>query len=482
MSLQTTSAPGTKERSYIRPDANVYQLHAVKNSGEFSSIRREVKNWFNLINLYVYLWPLARFRSYRIRQTPFFKKAAALPYFSELWETISKGSFAYNTFLFRKAATGRHAKKTMLVDLTCLALLFGDEFIDGISNELGKDYVKELLSHGEKRFYLQVNKNENGKPELEYNFDLFTILPTHTWTAKNEKYGIDYRHFYQLLNDLLALMNKKLEELPDAMAWPAANKIKEACDLCFDTYIHDIRETPVQQKEEDCDQYILFHEKKNRCIQKRLLELRGLLLHKDLNRYQKKFNGWLDIISTMQIYDDIQDCRTDENFQDNLLLKYASQYFPGEYAWFCSHKNKMFDDGSWRMMVSTNMPCSVYMCIKLAKDKMLDEMCWTQQKICNYLWKNNWFQPTRKNFPQHTQKEPRQMLIEILENTKPVFAVTGSEAEWKAFALETATHQFRLKKFIYLRLKLRQAYFLYFNFLHLNSYEKARMLDRVLYK
>ena len=80
-----------------------------------------------------------------------------------------------------------------------------------------------------------------------------------------------------------------------------------------------------------------------------------------------------------------------EQFQDNLLLTFASGNFPEEMEWFHENKKKAFDDEQWRMQVSIHMPCSTYLCTKFIKDKMTNNMNWVQKKICNYLWKNNWF-------------------------------------------------------------------------------------------
>jgi hypothetical protein len=171
-----------------------------------------------------------------------------------------------------------------------------------------------------------------------------------------------------------------------------------------------------------------WHEKKNRSIQMRLLELRCVLLGKPVDHFESNFNGWLDIISTMQVYDDMQDCRGDEQFQDNLLLAFASGNFPEEMEWFHKNKKRQLDDIQWRFAVSLNMPCSVYLCTIFTKDKMLQNMCWVQKKICNYLWKKNWFDPGRQ--------AERLTFEDVLEKTFPVFTLTKSETEWNLFSCQ----------------------------------------------
>ena len=447
-------------------------LYVVKDRGEISDWTDEVAHWFDPINFYVYLWQPVRWRNHFLTKHSFFKTAFQLPHFNTLWDNICKGSFAYNTFLFRKPAFSKNYNNTFLADLTCLALLFGDEFIDGVCSEISKEKVRQLLKENGNTFYLSVNDHID-HPQLEYSFDLYKLLPESVWKLKNEKYSIDYNEFYQLLRSLLDLMNGRLKKMDRAIAKKAADKIKEACDLCFDTFIHDVKDTPVQLYYRGMIPPTEWHEKKNRSIQMRLLELRCVLLDKPIDLFEKKFNGWLDIISTMQVYDDMQDCRGDEQFQDNLLLAFASGNFPEEMEWFHQNKKQTVDDEQWRIEVSLNMPRSVYLCTKFTKDRMVQNMSWVQKKICNYLWKNNWFKP--KHVLQTTIR-----FEEVLEKTFPVFTLTKSETEWRSYALEVCFHDKQLKKQVLSKAGFLEKYFLFFNFLHMSSFEKTELAQRVI--
>jgi hypothetical protein len=274
-------------------------------------------------------------------------------------------------------------------------------------------------------------------------------------------------------------MNQWLKKMERYKAIQAAGKIKEACDLCFDTYIHDVKEPPLQHIFDSTKPAMFWHDRKNRSIQEKLLELRCTLLNKSFDKYKSSFPGWLDIISTMQVYDDMQDCRTDENFQDNLLLVFAANRFPHEMEWFRENKSKFYDEDHWRMLISRHMPCSVYLCTRFSKEK-IDGMNWVQKKICNYLWKHNWFVNTR-----HCRKDNRITSLsgetnfrDLLTDSLPVLHYTGSETEWKSYTLEIAFHNNTLKKNILSKAGWREKYFLYFNFLHLASHEKARLADK----
>lgn len=447
-------------------------LYVVKDRGQTSDWKDEVAHWFDPINFYVYLWQPVRLRNRFLTNHPFFKSAFQLPHFYTLWDNICKGSFAYNTFLFRKPAFSRNYDNTFLADLTCLALLFGDEFIDGICNEISKEKVQQLLKENGNKFYLNIKHSVAG-PELEYSFDLYKLLPDTVWKLKNAKYGIDYNAFYELLKALLDLMNHRLGKMDGAIAKNAAIKIKEACDLCFDTFIHDVQDTPVQLFYKGMIPPTTWHEKKNRAIQMELLELRCVLFAKRVDGFEKNFNGWLDIISTMQVYDDMQDCCSDEHFQDNLLLAFASGNFAEEMEWFHQNKNKSYDDEQWRLEVSLHMPCSVYLCTKFTKDRMVRNMSWVQKKICNYLWKNNWFTPSSS--PQQEKH-----FDEVLEMTFPVFSLTKSETEWKSYAIEICFHNKQLRKTVLSKASFFERYFLNFNFLHMSSFEKTELAQKII--
>jgi hypothetical protein len=454
-------------------------LYVVKDRGEISDWKDEIAHWFAPINFYVYLWQPVRWRNYFFTRHSFFKTAFKLPHFNELWDNICKGSFAYNTFLFRKPAFSKNHNNTFLADLTCLALLFGDEFIDGICTETGKPTVQQLLKESGNKFYLNITKKETGYPELEYSFDLHKLTTESLWEIKNEKYGITYFEFYELLKDLLNLMNDRLRKMKLPIAEKAAIKIKECCDLCFDTFIHDVKDAPVQLYYKGSIPPTVWHEKKNRSIQLKLLELRCVLFNKKINSFEKNFNGWLDIISTMQVYDDMQDCRSDEHFQDNLLLAFASGNFSEEMEWFHKNKKSFYDDGQWRMLVSMHMPCAAYLCTRFAKDQMMQNMNWVQKKICNYLWKNNWFDPVSA-FETRTEPKNTKRLNEILDNTFPVYQLTGSETEWRSYALEIAFHDKQLKKHILSKASWLNRYFLFFNFIQMSSFEKTGLVKKII--
>ena len=190
MNFQSQSSVAEKKNGPLFQVIENTPLYIIKDTGEKSNLYHEIVNWFNQVNLYMYLWQPVRLSYYIYTRNNFFRSAFKLPYFKKLWGNICKGSFAYNTFLFKKPPFSSNYHNSFLADLTCLALLFGDEFIDGVCNEIGKPEVQRLLNENGNKFYLNLKSNSGGRPELEYGFDLHSILPDSIWGIKNEKYGV----------------------------------------------------------------------------------------------------------------------------------------------------------------------------------------------------------------------------------------------------------------------------------------------------
>lgn len=107
----------------------------------------------------------------------FFKQCQDLPHFAPLWKTIRGGGFAGNTLLLGITPLHHSASKTVNADLTCLAILFGGEFINGISQSTGKAFIGWLMKDKLSHFYLQ-QKTKNGKIFLYYQFDVRKIIGT----------------------------------------------------------------------------------------------------------------------------------------------------------------------------------------------------------------------------------------------------------------------------------------------------------------
>jgi hypothetical protein len=106
-------------------------------------------------------------------------------------------------------------------------------------------------------------------------------------------------------------------------------------------------------------------------------------------------------------------------------------------------------------------------------------MNWVQKKICNYLWKNNWFKPFLA-FDKKSKPETAKKFNEVLNKTFPVYQLTKSETEWRSYALEIAFHDKQLRKYVLSKAGFRKKYFLFFNFLLMSSLEKTELVKRII--
>ncbi len=326
---------------------------------------------------------------------------------------IEKGSFAYDTILFNLSPIQVLKNKSHLANLVCLAILFGDEFIDGLAQEYGKTSIKRILANQLQRYYLQHKKNADSV-ELFYEFDIREIIPEEILKTTNAKYGINYTEFYSHLQFLLAEMNRQLEKLPDDISSEAATLICNVCNRCFDTYCTDINDFSVDYSLGDLLDY--YNTKDNRII-KTLLSLRAVLLSKNTLQYQKQFGSWASMVRGMQLYDDMQDADQDCDYQMNFLCYFAFNHFYSEWEWLNENKKKLQNEQGLIKYadICLHMPASVMMCMQYTRYLSNKHLSWVQQKIHNYLWKKNWLgfnNPLLK-----TTASPIQVTLKLNENS-----------------------------------------------------------------
>ena len=302
---------------------------------------------------------------------------------------IEKGSFAYDTLLFGLKPWQVLENKSHLANLVCLAILFGDEFIDGIAQLYGKQEVRAILANPKIDFSLRFKLTEHGA-ELYYEFDIRELLPDWVLDSVNEKYGISYRDFYAHLLFLLTEMNLHLGKLLAHQIKPAASLICQVCNKCFDTYKTDLAQ---YRHDYSMEELLSYQQRKDDQIIQVLLELRCVLLNKHLKTYQRHFANWSLMVRSMQVYDDMQDLALDCGYQMNFVCYFAHQFFPKEWHWLQEHQAELtqLKGLEQQMMVSLNMPASVLMSMQYAKQLVQGNLNWVQQKITGYLWKKNWF-------------------------------------------------------------------------------------------
>src|SRR6185369_10607047 len=312
------------------PATNYPPLQAYPCNNKFSW-RSELNHLTSRKVLNICWWPVFKFHQRWFTRSDFLLSCKKLPGFPKLWKTIQKGSFAYNTLFL--GVNPFYQPKTDLADITTLALFFGDEFIDGLCEITGKDFIKKLLEEEPEKFNLKVKADKN-IVKLEYCFDLGTVLPSHVLGEINAKYGISYLKFYKLLQHFLDLINKSLERLPFSKAEKTAQKIADACNTCFKSFLHDVNTPPEPGMIREVETVLHFHESKTAWMQKKLLDLRCVLVDKEEIMNSSQAAGWMDIMRVIQIYDDIQDVAIDDGLQDNIVLSAAFHHFTSEWEWF----------------------------------------------------------------------------------------------------------------------------------------------------
>ncbi len=383
----------TSKESYFDESVDESLVKFLKENAAYErefaeSTGKEVLHFIQFTGTMLWAFPLALYMRWKIRKN---KQLNYILQFKELLQVrnnIEKGSFAYDTLLFKQSPVQLLSNKSHLANLVCLAILFGDEFIDGVATEYGKSNVQKVLANPLVNYYLQY-KYVNNKYELCYEFDICDVLPQEVLGSINKKYGITYKSFYQHLQFLLSEMNRHLNKLDTEITDEVATLICKACNKCFDTYKADINEFDPGYTFTDLLQY---QKTKDDDIIQILLTLRAVLLNKKQLQYQKLFSSWSSMVRSMQLYDDMQDVAGDCNFQMNTLCYFAKKYFVNEWEWLQKNIDHLqqLNGLVLHATVSLHMPGSCIMVMQYARNIGLTKLNWVQRKIQNYLWQKNW--------------------------------------------------------------------------------------------
>jgi len=418
-------------------------------------------------------WPLFKIQQRWFTNSPFMLSCREMREFDKLWATIQKGAFAYNNLFLGLSPFRRH--DTDLADITTLALFFGDEFIDGLAAATGKPFIQKLIEDNDRQFHL--HKKLNGKKvSLQYRFRIDQLLPPEILNQHNKKYDVSYQKFYQLLHHFLYLMNEYLGKLSFEKANKVADRIAESCNTCVASFLHDVHDNSSDRGHLNNEASVLhFHESKTAYMQEKLLELRCTLADKEQAMFSVQIPGWLDVMRVVQIYDDIQDMIIDDGLQDNLVLSTAYHYFPSEWSWFCSRKNKLKLQNEQHLLLSLYMPCSLQHCMQLAADK-IKTMNWEQQKVMHYLLLKNKYLVYRENFFPEDD-----FLFNFYWHIKNKMDHLSVESI-KSFVVDTCTHLKETRRGLLKNVDPSTAYQLRYNLFLLSHHEKALILDKVIIK
>lgn len=456
--------------SYTLPAADAYVERP--HSGSFSWKEELCEllspKFFNII-----WWPYFQYKQRYFTHSALFRYCNQLPGFSNLWKTIQKSAFAYNHLFLDSKCYRSSSSITDLADITTLALFFGDEFIDGIYKTAGKCNILKLLASNREQFYLKKNF-QNDVVQVEYNFNLLKLLPTSCLQEINIKYQISYQRFYTLLRCFLKLMNQHLSFLSYEKASEAADKIVCACNNCLDSYFHDVDYDAADGKIHNVSQVLHFHDLKTRRMQEHLLDLRCTLAGKEYMQ-KSEVRGWIEIMSVVQIVDDLQDAAEDDDFQDNLVISTAFHLFPQEWQWFKNHKLLLLKSKQKHLLQSLFMPCTTAYCLGVASDK-IRSMNWEQQKIMHYLVFKNWFVGI-KGLPEGFQTG-NHFLKNAFHQLRQSMAGSGDEI--KGFIVDACFHSRQTRDFIKRKIGRTKYYELRYNLFSISLNKKAAIFNKLV--
>jgi hypothetical protein len=435
---------------------------------------KEIKHFLQFTAQMLLAFPLGLLMRYRIRKNKRLNHILQFEELKKVRNNIEKGSFAYDTILFKQNAFQIIKNKSHLANLVCLALLFGDEFIDGIATTYGKQNTSKVLKNNAYNYYLQ-HKTAGKKFELFYEFDICNVLPESVLTQTNAKYGITYKAFYQHLQFLLAEMNVHLNELPIAIANEAAKLICSVCNKCFDTYKVDVEAfTPNY----DLTNLLQYQQSKDDEIIKILLELRATLLQKNKPSYKKKFASWAYMVRSMQVYDDMQDVAADCDYQMNFMAFFAKSFFINEWEWLQQNKEALKKEETLKVQqaVALNMPASMMLCMQYNKNITTCNLNWVQQKIQNYLWRKNWMNTKGKSDAINITIQSIAASILLVQNE-----LISTEMKY-AQILDTALLFPNIKEKIFILLNKKERYYLNNFYTTLPTSVKSNYAKKIIHK
>ncbi len=448
----------------------------------------ELANFLQFTASMLYAFPVGMYMRKRIRKNERLNYILQFKELLQVRNTIEKGSFAYDTLLFKQSAFHLIKNKSHLANLVCLAILFGDEFIDGIAAEYGKQNIRKILNNKNVDYYLRHKRTEAGH-ELYYKFDICTVLPQKILESTNAKYGITYKAFYDHLQFLLKEMNRYLNKTGDEKAEEAGQLICKACNKCFDTYKADINEFDENYTLAALRQY---QKTKDDDIIQVLLTLRAVLLEKKQLQYQKQFSSWSSMVRSMQLYDDMQDVAVDCDFQMNAVCFFAKNYFIGEWQWLQQHKQRLQKCRGMELhsSISLHMPASCIITMQYARNIAHTKLSWVQRKIQNYLWRKNWLGFNNRLLNENgfclsaiMNKKDNSVPLKFYYIQKQVMQVDHGfiteDMKW-AHIVDIALMDDQLKAFLLKKLTRKERYFLTSCYLEFPTAQKATLAKKIL--
>jgi hypothetical protein len=439
------------------------------------SITNELRSFIGSLIKTLFALPVAFAQRTIVRQNKQLQTILQLKPLQKTRDYIEKGSFAYNTLLFNQKPWHFLQNKTHLANLVCLAILFGDEFLDGIAHEFGKENVAKILLNDKVNLQLQY-KQQNNNVVLYYGFDIRKLLPNNILFAVNKKYGITYNEFYDHLLFLLQYINTHLNKQPNSKKQEIASLIVKVCNNCFKTYGADVYNVNLNY---NWEHLVNYQKSKDDNIINMLLAIRASLLNKNKTKYSSQYSNWAYMVRSMQVYDDMQDIADDCDYQMNFLAFFAKTYFKNEWDWLHNHKIRLskISTQDLQRQIALHMPCAMMMCMQYNKNLVSENLNWVQQKILNYLWCKNWIQ---WNHNDSNEIDTKNAIDNITAAILPIEHKNITTNMKYAHVLDSLLLYPQLRNVVLKKISYKEKYLLKSHYTTLPMYYKARLAKKIL--
>jgi hypothetical protein len=339
--------------------------------------------------------PLLLFKRWRLRKGRLLKSMLDDPVSAEMWYSIEYVSPILNRFLFRLPYFRQLRGDTDLIDLVFFAMQTGDEFLDGVIDDMRKaGRLDELLDDlrtdtGRWEFY-----EKNGRICVSGQLaDLAGDIMTYGYSSK---YDCSYSFLYERLVRTVDELNTRLENLAENASLRLA--IIDFFNFCLSTAKDDIYfvarygDTPVPLP------FIRWHfRKKNDMVMMKWILLRSQALMLPLIG-ESKLREWGAFLHNAQLFDDLRDVKIDMGLQPNVLHSLSFYTYKEEWNWLLENAERLPAHLVLKdiLDVNFNMPRSVLHCMTFARVDGLKNFDWLTIKGAHLHWHWHWMSSSSK--------------------------------------------------------------------------------------
>lgn len=415
------------EFSFQAEDQDSFSLiHLARRYSELSkaensiSVSRELRLLLGNLSLRTIRRPLLILKRLSLRRGKLLKEMLDDPISAEMWYSIEYVSPIHNRFLFKLPYRRQLRGDTDIVDLVFFAMQTGDEYLDGVVDDMREagrlDELADTLKRNPKAWEFTLDEKER----IRVSEDLNQEVGEEIRQGISHKYSKSYEQLYERLVLTIHDINYRLANKPDKV-----EKAEAICDyfnFCLSTakddiyFIHRYGKTPVPLG------YLRWHfHKKNNLVMIRWIELRALFLDLPLVDESGKYE-WGSFLHSAQLFDDLRDVKIDHGLQPNIIHSLAFYHYREEWDWFMKNQQELSVHLPLSQMldVNFNMCRSVLHCMTFARAEGLKNMAWLTIKGAHLHWKWHWMSSSSK------YKEGANMKFLLKDYFKSLRHATGS--------------------------------------------------------